>query len=335
MQLAIIGLGRMGGNITRRLLQHGHEIVVYDANPKAIDALAKEKAVPSSGLADLVKKLKPPRAVWVMLPAGKITEDTIHELSGLLQKGDTIIDGGNTFYRDDIRRAQALAKQGLHYVDCGTSGGVWGLERGYCMMIGGEKEVVSRLDPIFAALAPGAGTIDKTPGREGRDPRVTQGYLHAGPPGAGHFVKMVHNGIEYGIMQAYAEGFDILHNKMSAELAESDRFTLDLADIAEVWRRGSVISSWLLDLTASALAASPQLTEYRGDVSDSGEGRWTIDAAIEEAVPVNVLSAALYARFRSRVEHSMADKLLSAMRHGFGGHVEPPAAPSPAGGRDK
>jgi 6-phosphogluconate dehydrogenase len=323
MQLAIVGLGRMGGNITRRLIKHGHEVVVYDANPKAIDALAKERATPSSGLADMVKKLKAPRAVWVMLPAGKITEDTIRELSSLLQKGDTIIDGGNTFYRDDIRRARGLAPQGINYIDCGTSGGVWGLERGYCMMIGGDKDVVTRLDPIFLALAPGVGTIDKTPGRDGRDPRVERGYLHAGPAGAGHFVKMIHNGIEYGIMQAYAEGFDILHNKMSTELPEDERFTLDLADIAEVWRRGSVISSWLLDLTSSALAANPQLSEYRGDVADSGEGRWTIEAAIEEAVPANVLSASLYARFRSRVEHSMADKLLSAMRHGFGGHVEP------------
>ena len=323
MQLAVVGLGRMGGNITRRLIQHGHEVVVYDANPKAVDALAKERAMPSSGLADMVRKLKVPRAVWVMLPAGKITEDAIRELATLLQKGDTVIDGGNTFYRDDIRRAQTLAPQGLHYVDCGTSGGVWGLERGYCMMIGGDKDVVARLDPIFTALAPGAGTIAKTPGRDGRDPRVERGYIHAGPVGAGHFVKMIHNGIEYGLMQAYAEGFDILHGKMSEQLPDNERFTLDLADIAEVWRRGSVISSWLLDLTASALAASPQLSEYRGDVADSGEGRWTIEAAIEEAVPVNVLSASLYARFRSRVEHGMADKLLSAMRHGFGGHVEP------------
>ena len=323
MQLAIVGLGRMGGNITRRLIQHGHEIVVFDANPKAVDALVQERVTPSSGLADMVKKLKAPRAVWVMLPAGKITEDTVHQLAGLLEKGDTIIDGGNSFYRDDIRRAKALAQQGLHYVDCGTSGGVWGLERGYCMMIGGDKEVVARLDPIFAAMAPGAGSIPKTPHREGRDPRVERGYLHCGPAGAGHFVKMIHNGIEYGLMQAYAEGFDILHNKMSEALAEDDRFSLDLADIAEVWRRGSVISSWLLDLTASALAENPQLSEYRGDVSDSGEGRWTVEAAIEEAVPANVLSASLYARFRSRVEHSMADKLLSAMRHGFGGHVEP------------
>jgi 6-phosphogluconate dehydrogenase len=323
MQIAIVGLGRMGSNIARRLMKHGHEVVVYDAKQGAVDKLARERASPASSLADLVKRLKAPRTVWVMLPAGNITEDTIRELATLLQKGDTIIDGGNTFYRDDIRRAQTLAKQGLHYVDCGTSGGVWGLERGYCMMIGGEKGVVTRLDPFFVALAPGAGTIAKTPGREGRDPRAERGYIHAGPAGAGHFVKMIHNGIEYGIMQAYAEGFDILYGKMSDALPEEERFALDLVDIAEVWRRGSVISSWLLDLTASALAASPQLSEYRGNVADSGEGRWTIEAAIEEAVPANVLSAALYARFRSRVEHSVADKLLSAMRHGFGGHVEP------------
>jgi 6-phosphogluconate dehydrogenase len=316
-------LGRMGSNIARRLMKHGHEVVVYDAKQGAVEKLARERASPASNLADLVKRLKAPRTVWVMLPAGSITEDTIRELATLLQKGDTIIDGGNTFYRDDIRRAQTLAQQGLHYVDCGTSGGVWGLERGYCMMIGGEKDVVTRLDPYFVALAPGAGTIAKTPGREGRDPRAERGYIHAGPAGAGHFVKMIHNGIEYGIMQAYAEGFDILYGKMSDALPEEERFALDLVDIAEVWRRGSVISSWLLDLTASALAASPQLSEYRGNVADSGEGRWTIEAALEEAVPANVLSAALYARFRSRVEHSVADKLLSAMRHGFGGHVEP------------
>jgi 6-phosphogluconate dehydrogenase len=324
MQIAIIGLGRMGGNIARRLMGHGHEVVVYDANRAAIDTLAKEHATPTTGLSDLVKKLTPPRAIWVMLPAGKITEETIAALAPMLAPGDAIIDGGNTFYRDDIRRARELKPRGIHYVDCGTSGGVWGLERGYCMMIGGEKEVVSRLDPIFAALAPGAGTIARTPGRDGRDSRVEQGYLHAGPPGAGHFVKMVHNGIEYGLMQAYAEGFDILRGKMSKELPEEERFTLDLPDIAEVWRRGSVISSWLLDLTAMALAGSPQLKEYSGTVGDSGEGRWTIDAAIEEAVPANVLSAALYARFRSRIEGGFADKLLSAMRHGFGGHVEPP-----------
>ncbi|MGH6991206.1 MAG: phosphogluconate dehydrogenase (NAD(+)-dependent, decarboxylating), partial [Stellaceae bacterium] len=328
MQIAIIGLGRMGGNIARRLMRHGHEVVVYDANRAAIDTLAKEHATPSSGLKDLVAKLKAPRALWVMLPAGKITEETIAALAPLLQSGDTIIDGGNSFYRDDIRRARELKPRGIHYVDCGTSGGVWGLERGYCMMIGGDKEVVSRLDPIFAALAPGEGTIEKTPGREGRDPRAEQGYLHAGPPGAGHFVKMVHNGIEYGMMQAYAEGFDILRGKKSEELPEDERFTLDLPDVAEVWRRGSVISSWLLDLSAMALAGSPQLKEYSGTVADSGEGRWTIDAAIEEAVPANVLSAALYARFRSRIEGGFADKLLSAMRHGFGGHIEPPTAGS-------
>jgi 6-phosphogluconate dehydrogenase len=325
MQIAVIGLGRMGGNITRRLMGHGHEVVVYDANRAAIDALVLEKATASSGLADLVKKLKPPRAVWVMLPAGKITEETIAQLAPLLAGDDTIIDGGNTFYRDDMRRARELKSRGIHYVDCGTSGGVWGLERGYCMMIGGEKDVVTRLDPIFAALAPGAGDIARTPGRDGRDARVERGYLHAGPAGAGHFVKMVHNGIEYGLMQAYAEGFDILRGKMSTELPEDERFTLELPDIAEVWRRGSVISSWLLDLAATALAASPRLEEYSGTVADSGEGRWTIDAAIEEAVPANVLSAALYARFRSRVEHGFGDKLLSAMRHGFGGHIEPPA----------
>jgi 6-phosphogluconate dehydrogenase len=323
MQLAIIGLGRMGGNIARRLIQHGHEIVVYDANAAAIDKLAQEKAVPSSGLADLVKKLKPPRAVWVMLPAGKITEDTIAELAGLLQKGDTIIDGGNTFYRDDIRRAQTLAKQGLHYVDCGTSGGVWGLERGYCMMIGGDKEAVDRLDPIFKTLAPGTGTIDKTPGREGRDPRVENGYVHAGPAGAGHFVKMVHNGIEYGVMQAYAEGFDILKSVNQPAIPENRRYDLNLADTAEVWRRGSVIASWLLDLTAIALAKDESLSDFTGNVEDSGEGRWTIQAAIEQATPADVLTAALYVRFRSRQNHTYAEKILSAMRREFGGHQEP------------
>jgi 6-phosphogluconate dehydrogenase len=322
MQLGIIGLGRMGGNISRRLMQHGHEVVVFDANSAAIDALAKEKAQPAHALDDLVKKLKPPRAVWVMLPSGKITEDTVTKLAGLLAAGDTVIDGGNSFYKDDIRRAKVLRAKDIHYVDVGTSGGVWGLERGYCMMIGGENEIVDRLDPIFAALAPGAGKIDKTPNREGRDPRVENGYLHAGPPGAGHFVKMVHNGIEYGLMQAYAEGFDILRGKESNDLPEDERFTIDLADVAEVWRRGSVISSWLLDLTAIALAKSPALEGFSGFVDDSGEGRWTINAAIEEAVPANVLSAALYARFRSRLDHSFGEKLLSAMRNEFGGHVE-------------
>jgi 6-phosphogluconate dehydrogenase len=277
-----------------------------------------------ASLKDLVEKLEAPRAIWVMLPAGKITDDTIFALGDLLASGDVVIDGGNTFYKDDIRRAKELKKKSIAYVDCGTSGGVWGLDRGYCMMIGGNKAVIDRLDPIFAALAPGAGTIEKTPGREARDPRVLNGYLHAGPVGAGHFVKMVHNGIEYGLMQAYAEGFDILRGRGSDTLPEEERFTLDTADIAEVWRRGSVVSSWLLDLTAIALAKSPELNNFTGSVDDSGEGRWTIEAAIDEAVAAPVITAALYARFRSRVEHSFGEKLLSAMRNEFGGHVEAP-----------
>jgi 6-phosphogluconate dehydrogenase len=257
-----------------------------------------------------------------MLPAGKITDDTVMVLGDLLQSGDVVIDGGNTFYKDDIRRAKVLRKKNVFYVDCGTSGGVWGLDRGYCMMIGGDKDVVQRLDPIFAALAPGESSIDKTPGREARDPRVIQGYMHAGPVGAGHFVKMVHNGIEYGLMQAYAEGFDILRGRAGKELPEDERFTIDTADVAEVWRRGSVVASWLLDLTAIALAKSPELKEFAGDVADSGEGRWTIEAAIDEAVAAPVITAALYTRFRSRIEHSFGEKLLSAMRNEFGGHIE-------------
>ncbi len=322
MQLGIIGLGRMGGNISRRLMRAGHETVVYDRNTGAVDALTKDGAAGVGGLADMVKQLTAPRAVWVMLPAGKITEDTVHELAGMMEKGDIIIDGGNSYYKDDIRRAATLREKGLVYVDVGTSGGVYGLERGYCMMIGGEKDAVSHLDPIFKALAPGIGEIERTPGREGRDKRAEQGYIHAGPAGAGHFVKMVHNGIEYGMMQAYAEGFDILHHKMSEELPEAERFTLDVADIAEVWRRGSVVSSWLLDLTALALAENETLSNFTGGVADSGEGRWTIEAAIEEAVPVPVLSASLFARFRSRQMNTFADKLLSAMRAKFGGHAE-------------
>jgi len=328
MQLGVIGLGRMGGNIVRRLAQQGHHSVVFDQNPAAIAAVARE-ARGASSLDDLVAKLEPPRALWVMLPAGDITERTVMTLAGLLRPDDVIIDGGNSFYKDDIRRAALLRQKGIHYVDVGTSGGVWGLERGYCMMIGGDKDVVARLDPIFAALAPGAGEIPHTPGREGRDPRVERGYMHCGPNGAGHFVKMVHNGIEYGLMQAYAEGFDILRNAAAESLPEAQRYTLDLADIAELWRRGSVISSWLLDLSASALAADPPLDGYSGFVEDSGEGRWTVMAAIEEAVPAEVLSAALYVRFRSRRPHSFADKLLSAMRQQFGGHVEPKAAGRP------
>ena len=323
MQIAIIGLGRMGGNIARRLMAHGHEVVAYDRNSDAVAELAKDGATPAASLEEVAKKLAPPRSAWVMLPAGGPTTSTVSRLGELFEAGDTVIDGGNSFYKDDIARARQLATRGVHYVDVGTSGGVWGAERGYCMMIGGEKEVVDRHDPVFKALAPGLGTIERTPDREGRDPRPEQGYLHAGPVGAGHFVKMVHNGIEYGLMQAYAEGFDILKGKAGTELPENERYELDLADIAEVWRRGSVISSWLLDLTAMALAESPELKEFVGDVSDSGEGRWTVDAAIEEAVPAEVLSAALYARFRSRIAHSFGEKVLSAMRYKFGGHKEP------------
>jgi 6-phosphogluconate dehydrogenase len=323
MQIGMIGLGRMGGNIVRRLLRHQHEAVVYDRDAEAVTTLAGEGAAGASDLEELVRKLEKPRAVWMMLPAGEITESTIRELSEFLDRGDVIIDGGNTFWKDDIRRAAALKQRGLHYVDVGTSGGVWGLERGYCMMIGGEKAVVDRLDPIFAALAPGLGNVPRTPGRDGHDGRAEQGYIHAGPNGAGHFVKMVHNGIEYGLMQAYAEGFDILKNAGTKALPEAERFDLDIADIAEVWRRGSVITSWLLDLTASALVEDANLDGYSGFVQDSGEGRWTIQAAIDEAVPADVLSAALYARFRSRRDHTFAEKILSAMRKGFGGHIEP------------
>jgi 6-phosphogluconate dehydrogenase len=323
MQLGMIGLGRMGANIVRRLTKAGHACVVYDRDPKPGEALAKEGATAASSLADLVAKLSAPRAVWVMLPAGAPTEETIAALSGLLQPGDAIIDGGNTYWRDDIRRGKALAANGLHYLDVGTSGGVWGLERGYCLMIGGDAGEVKRLDPIFAALAPGRGAIAATPGRERRDPRVEQGYMHAGPCGAGHFVKMVHNGIEYGLMQAYAEGFDILRNADAEGVAPEHRFSFDLADVAEVWRRGSVVTSWLLDLTSTALAQEEKLDSYSGYIEDSGEGRWTLQAAIEEAVPAEVLSAALYTRFRSRQSHTFAEKIISAMRKGFGGHIEP------------
>jgi 6-phosphogluconate dehydrogenase len=326
MQLGMVGLGRMGGNIVRRLTRDGHQCVVFDRNRAAVEALVKEGATGGADLKGLVTRLEQPRAVWVMLPAGKITEDTVEQLGTLLEHGDTIIDGGNSFYKDDIRRAHALKPKGIHYIDCGTSGGVWGLDRGYCMMIGGDKAVVDRLDPIFASLAPGRGNIAPTPGRGDRDPRVERGYMHCGPNGAGRFVKMIHNGIEYGIMQAYAEGFNVLRGAGSDQLPADQRFDIDLPDIAEVWRRGSVIGSWLLDLTSIALANDPQLEGFSGFVEDSGEGRWTIMAAIEEAVPVDVLSAALYARFRSREPSSFADKLLSAMRHEFGGHVEPRAA---------
>ncbi len=323
MQLGMIGLGRMGGNIVRRLMQHGHSTVVYDRDQKAVAALVAEGAEGSATLEEFVAKLKPPRAAWVMLPAGQVTEATIDTIAGLMAKDDIIIDGGNSFWQDDIRRGKALRGKGLHYLDVGTSGGVWGLERGYCMMIGGDKAAVDRLDPIFAALCPGIGDIPRTPHREGRDKRVEQGYIHAGPVGAGHFVKMIHNGIEYGLMQAYAEGFDILKNANIEALPAEHRFDFDIADIAEVWRRGSVIPSWLLDLTSSALAENQTLDNYSGHVEDSGEGRWTVNAAVDEAVPAEVLTAALFARFRSRKEHTFAEKILSAMRAGFGGHKEP------------
>jgi 6-phosphogluconate dehydrogenase len=325
MQLAVVGLGRMGANIARRVMKHGeHRTVVYDKSAEAIAALVNDGSTGAASLEELVAKLDAPRTVWVMLPSGPITDATIETLGKLLAKDDTVIDGGNTFWQDDVRRARALSERGIHYIDVGTSGGVWGLERGYCMMIGGEKEVVDRLDPIFKALAPGRGDIPQTPDRDGRDPRVEQGYIHTGPVGSGHFVKMIHNGIEYGLMQAYAEGFDILKNANSDALPAGHRFDLDIADIAEVWRRGSVIPSWLLDLTASALAKQPTLENYSGFVEDSGEGRWTVNAAIDEAVPAEVLTAALYARFRSRRDHTFAEKILSAMRAGFGGHKEPP-----------
>lgn len=326
MQLGVIGLGRMGANIVRRLTRSGHTCVIYNRTPKPVEELAREGATGAKSVEDLVQKLTDkPAAVWVMLPAGQVTEEMVWQLAGLLKRGDIIIDGGNSYYKDDIRRGHDLAERGINYVDVGTSGGIWGLERGYCMMIGGEKRVVDHLDPIFKSLAPGLGSIDRTGGREGHDPRAEQGYIHAGPVGAGHFVKMVHNGIEYGIMQAYAEGLDILQNKGSRQLPEDQRYQLNLGDIAEVWRRGSVISSWLLDLTAAALARDEKLERFSGLVQDSGEGRWTIEAAIEEAVPADVLSAALFVRFRSRQEHTFAEKVLSAMRFGFGGHVEPKA----------
>jgi 6-phosphogluconate dehydrogenase len=323
MQLGMIGLGRMGGNIVRRLMRNGHTCVVYDRSADAVSALANEGATGSTGLADFVAKLTAPKVVWVMLPAGKITHDAIVELSSMLGRGDILIDGGNSKFLEDIAHAELLSPKGITFVDVGTSGGVWGLERGYCMMIGGAKEAVDHLDPIFKTLAPGAGTIDKTPSRAGRDPRVENGYIHAGPAGAGHFAKMVHNGMEYGIMQAYAEGFDILKGASQAFIPENRRYKFNLADLAEVWRRGSVIASWLLDLTAIALAEDETLSEFSGHVEDSGEGRWTIEAAIEEAVPADVLTASLYTRFRSRQDHTYAEKILSAMRKQFGGHIEP------------
>jgi 6-phosphogluconate dehydrogenase len=342
MQLGMIGLGRMGANMVRRLIRKGHECVVFDRSPQTVSDLVKENAVGASSLADFVKKLQKPRALWLMVPAA-VVDQTIGDLLPLLEAGDILIDGGNSYYIDDIRRAKELASKRLHYVDVGTSGGVWGLERGYCMMIGGENDVVQRLDPIFSTLAPGTGDISRTPGRENLDGTSEQGYLHCGPNGAGHFVKMVHNGIEYGIMAAYAEGLSVLRSanvgkregKIDAETTplrdpEHYQYELDLKNIAEVWRRGSVIASWLLDLTASALVQDPALSKFAGRVSDSGEGRWTIKAAIDEAVPTPVLTASLYERFSSRGEADFADKLLSAMRYEFGGHLEKPAEKSEA-----
>ena len=322
MQLGMVGLGRMGGNMTRRLMHGGHSMVVWNQTADPIKQLASEGATASSSLEDMVSKLKAPRAVWVMVPAGDPTETTVQKLAQYLQPGDAIIDGGNSYFKDDVRRSKELQSKGLHYIDVGTSGGVWGIDRGYCMMIGGPKEAVQRLDPIFKTLAPGKGDIPRTPGREKLGGTAEDGYIHCGPSGSGHFVKMVHNGIEYGIMQAYGEGFDIFKNANSKELPEDIRYDLNLPDIAEVWRRGSVVSSWLLDLTAMALTENPTLSEYTGFVQDSGEGRWTIQAAVDEAVPADVLTAALYVRFRSRQEHTFAEKMLSAMRQKFGGHIE-------------
>ena len=337
MQLGMVGLGRMGANMVRRLMKDGHQCVVYDRSTDAVNQLAKEKATGSSSLADFVKKLAQPRAIWLMVPAA-VVDKSIADLLPLLAKDDILIDGGNSYYVDDIRRAKELAAKGIHYVDVGTSGGVWGLERGYCMMIGGEKEIVKHLDPIFATLGPGIGDIARTPGREKLGGTAEQGYLHCGPNGAGHFVKMVHNGIEYGLMAAYAEGLGILRSanigklqhEVDAETTplrdpEHYQYELNLADITEVWRRGSVIASWLLDLTANSLVEDPNLAKFAGRVSDSGEGRWTIKAAIDEGVPAPVLTASLYARFSSRGEADYQNKVLSAMRYQFGGHIEKPS----------
>jgi 6-phosphogluconate dehydrogenase len=337
-QLGMVGLGRMGSNLVRRLMRDGHECVVYDVNPDAIRKLEGEGAAGASALADIAEKLDPPRAVWVMVPAGEITEKSVHEVADVLESGDAIIDGGNSYYRDDIRRATEFAERGIDYIDCGTSGGVFGLDRGFCLMIGGPAAAVKRLDPIFATIAPGVDSAERTPGRKGKAGPAENGYLHCGPSGAGHFVKMVHNGIEYGVMAAYAEGLNILRNadagmaerEADAETAplehpEYYRYELDIPEIAEVWRRGSVISSWLLDLTAAALQESPDLSDFEGRVSDSGEGRWTSIAAVEEGVPAGVLTTALYERFASRDLDDFADRVLSAMRKQFGGHEEKPS----------
>jgi len=334
MQIGMIGLGRMGANMTRRLLRGGHSVVVYDLNPAAVAGLVAEGAVGSASLDELVAQLEAPRAVWLMVPSGEPTEKMVEALAGKLSAGDAIVDGGNSFFKDDVRRSRALDAKGVRYLDAGTSGGVWGLERGYCLMIGGDRTSYERLEPIFRTLAPGRGEIEPSAGRAGRKSTAEEGYLYCGGAGAGHFVKMIHNGIEYGLMQAYAEGFDILKSAALERVPADQRYEFDLADVAELWRRGSVVTSWLLDLSAIAFAESPELSEYAGTVEDSGEGRWTVTTAIEQAVPVDVLSAALYARFRSRQEHTFAEKVLSAMRKKFGGHVErteKPAAPAQPG----
>ena len=324
MQLGMIGLGRMGANMVRRLMKAGHECVVFDQTSANVAALAKEGAVGATSIDDFVAKLSPPRAAWVMVPAGEPTEKTVAALGERMKAGDVVIDGGNSYFKDDVRRAKALLGKGVTYVDVGTSGGVWGIERGYCLMIGGAAVAVKRLDPVFRSLAPGMGDVSRTPGRPAGRGTAEAGYLHCGAAGAGHFVKMIHNGIEYGMMQAYAEGFDILRGAAKKELPLDQRYEFDVAEIAEVWRRGSVVGSWLLDLTASALVEDPELEAFTGTVQDSGEGRWTVMAAVEEAVPADVLTASLYTRFRSRQDHTFAEKVLSAMRSKFGGHVERP-----------
>ncbi|MFN6202327.1 MAG: phosphogluconate dehydrogenase (NAD(+)-dependent, decarboxylating) [Acidobacteriota bacterium] len=326
MQIGMVGLGRMGGNMVRRLMRGGHECLVFDLNAENVAQIAAEGAIATGSMAEMVERLAAPRAIWIMVPAGEATQQTVETLGGMLSPGDIIIDGGNSNFKDDVRRAAMLSARGIHYVDVGTSGGVWGAERGYCLMIGGEESSFRHLEPIFQTLAPGRGAIERTPGRAEAgtafSQSVEEGYLYCGPNGAGHFVKMIHNGIEYGLMQAFAEGFDIMRNANSPQLAPQHRYDLNLADIAELWRRGSVVSSGLLDLTALALLENPTLSNYSGFVQDSGEGRWTIEAAIEEAVPADVLAASLFTRFRSRQEHTFAEKILSAMRHKFGGHVE-------------
>jgi 6-phosphogluconate dehydrogenase len=322
MQIAMVGLGRMGANMTRRLMRDGHDCVVYDRNPETVARLVSEGATGAASLRELAERLAPPRAAWIMVPAGDITENAVMELAGYFAAGDVIVDGGNSYFKDDVRRAKALAVRSIHYLDAGTSGGVWGLERGFCLMVGGEAAAAERLEPVFRTLAPGGSDIPPSPGRISGG-SAEHGWLYCGPSGAGHFVKMVHNGIEYGLMQAYAEGFDILRNANVNSLPVDQRYEFELADIAELWRRGSVVTSWLLDLSADALARNRDLSNYSGFVQDSGEGRWTVQAAIDEAVPAEVLTAALYTRFRSRQEHTFAEKVLSAMRQGFGGHVEP------------